>query len=62
MSTASSRQPEMLTIKDVAAKHKVSFKTIRHRIKRGEQRAHQFGRLLRISEDDLALYELQARR
>ena len=48
-------------IDEVAAILKVSSKTVRREIDRGSLPAHRFGRLLRVSSDDLRRY-IAARR
>lgn len=48
--------PKLLTIKQVAEHTQFSIRQIRRWIKSGELLALQFGRSLRIAENDLALF------
>ena len=54
-------QAALYDIDEVAAILKVSGKTVRRMIQRGALPAHRFGRLLRVSPDDLGRY-IAARR
>ena len=58
----SSSPPRMLGVAAVATLLKISTKTVRRWIQRGELRVHDLGRQLRISEDDLAAFLNQRRR
>jgi len=53
--------PRLLSIGSVAAILDVSPKTVRRRIDVGELPVHRFGRQLRISEADLALFIARSR-
>jgi excisionase family DNA binding protein len=53
--------PRLFSIETVATHLDVSEKTIRRRIETGELRAHRVGRLLRVSELDLAAYIAKSR-
>jgi excisionase family DNA binding protein len=44
------------TIKEIADALRVSEKSVRRKIESSELRAHKFGRLWRISEQDLKAY------
>ena len=48
--------PRLLRIRAAAAALRVSEKTVRRLIERGELRPHRIGRALRVSEEDLGLY------
>jgi excisionase family DNA binding protein len=48
--------PTLFTIEDVAERLKVSVKTVRRMIARGELDICRFGRLIRVSETDLAAF------
>ena len=50
----SARLPRLLTIPEVAAHLKISTKTVRRWIERGELHAYRVGRQLRIAEEDLS--------
>ena len=56
-----SRLPRLLPLDEVAQTLHVSIKTVRRWIKQGALRAHQFGRQLRIAEEDLAAFINRAR-
>jgi excisionase family DNA binding protein len=60
--TVLSRGSRWLTVTELAERHNVSTKTVRRRIADGELHAHRLGRLLRVSEEDLALYESRIRK
>ncbi len=45
-----------LTVRQVAERCGVSERTVRRWIKTGELRAHQLGRSVRVSEEDLAAF------
>jgi excisionase family DNA binding protein len=50
-------QPQpLLSVADIADRLKLSEKTVRRWIERGDLPAHHLGRAVRVSEDDLALY------
>jgi excisionase family DNA binding protein len=51
----------LLQLKEVAEILAVSVKTVRRAISAGDLPIHRFGRLLRISENDLAAYVDQRR-
>lgn len=51
----------MLSVQTVADYLALSTKTIRRKITSGELPVHRVGRLLRISEEDLRLYQMQRR-
>ena len=46
----------LLTISEVAEVCRVSTRTVRRWIKRGEMAAHRLGRQVRISEKDLKIF------
>jgi excisionase family DNA binding protein len=48
--------PRLLSVDAVAEQLGMCAKTIRRLIDRGELRAHRFGRAIRVSEDDLAVF------
>jgi len=56
MPTIASRPQRQLTISDVALRLQVSTKTVRRWIDAGALPVHRLGRLLRISEQDLAVF------
>ena len=45
------------TVKDVAERWHTCERTVRREIQAGRLVAHRFGRSVRISEDDLLIYE-----
>lgn len=45
------------TVKDVAARWDTCERSVRREIKAGNLVAHRFGRLIRISDEDLQVYE-----
>jgi len=53
--------PTLLSIAAVVEKLDVCTKTVRRYIARGELRIHRVGRLLRVSEEDLAAYLARGR-
>jgi excisionase family DNA binding protein len=55
------RLPQLLAVDDVAEQLKVSTKTVRRWIERGELRVHHLGRQLRVADEDVAAF-LNARR
>lgn len=56
MSLSVSRTPRLMAVTDVAQLLKVSTKTVRRWIKRGDLHVHQCGRQHRITEEDLRLF------
>jgi excisionase family DNA binding protein len=54
--TPSLKLPHLLSVSELAEYLGVSSKTITRRIQRGEIRAHRFGQLLRISDEDALAY------
>ena len=56
MTTIPAKLSPLLTIPEVAKHLKVDPKTVTRRIKDGELRAHRFGRLMRVSQEDLASF------
>jgi excisionase family DNA binding protein len=56
MPTSPTRPPSLLSVSDIAERLKLSTKTIRRWIERGDLPAHRLGRNVRISEQDLAGY------
>ena len=56
-----SRLPRLLPLDEVAQTLHVSIKTVRRWIQQGALHAHQFGRQLRITEEDLAAFINRAR-
>ena len=51
-----SRPQRQLTIPDIAQRLQVSTKTVRRWIDAGALPVHRLGRLLRVSEQDLAVF------
>ena len=51
-----SHSPRMHSVKDIAAMLRLSTKTVRRMIVRGELRVHRLGRALRVSEEDLVAF------
>ena len=45
------------TVKEVAARWLSSERSVRRKIKAGNLVSHRFGRLIRISDEDLTVYE-----
>jgi excisionase family DNA binding protein len=58
----SPRADPLLDIPAVAARLGVSSKTVRRHIDRGDLAVHHIGRLLRVSEEDLASFVAERRR
>lgn len=56
------RVPRMLSIGDVAECMHASTRSVRRWIADGELHAHRLGRLVRVSEDDLAAFAATRRR
>ncbi len=56
MTTIPAKLSPLLTIPEVAEHLKVDTRTISRRIKDGKIRVHRFGRLLRVSQEDLASF------
>jgi excisionase family DNA binding protein len=56
-----SRLPRLLPLDEVAHTLHVSIKTVRRWIQQGALHAHQFGRQLRVAEEDLAVFINRAR-
>lgn len=48
--------PRFYTLPEVAEALGLSVKTVRRRIEMGELASHQFGRSLRVSEEDFRAY------
>jgi len=61
VTSSSSRLPRFFSVDEIADELKVSTKTVRRWIERGDLHVHHLGRQLRVSEDDLLLF-LQKRR
>jgi excisionase family DNA binding protein len=62
VTSTSTRLPDFFFFVDeIAERLKVSTKTVRRWIERGDLHVHHLGRQLRVSEDDLMLF-LQKRR
>jgi excisionase family DNA binding protein len=57
MSASTSMLPKYHTIKDVAERWRVSTKTVRRLVDRGELAIYRIGGQLRISNDDLITCE-----
>ena len=53
--------PNLLSVAVVAKRLAVCTKTVRRTIERGELRIHRVGRLVRVSEEDLAAYMARGR-
>lgn len=60
--TTTTADPRFFTLAEIAEQLRISVKTIRRWIERGELYFHRLGRRLRISEDDLLLYLAKHRR
>jgi excisionase family DNA binding protein len=58
----SNRIPRLLAVTDIADLLRVSIKTVRRWIDRGDLRAHHLGRCVRVSEEDLNAFLAQHRR
>ena len=56
MTDAAPRLPDFLTIDEIAQRLKVSTKTVRRWIDRGELRVYRLGGQIRVSEEDLFLF------
>lgn len=56
LSRSGNARPALHDVAGVASRLAVSKKTVRRMIDRGELSAHRIGRLLRISEEDLASF------
>jgi excisionase family DNA binding protein len=56
MTTIPAKLSPLLTIPEVAEHLKVDTRTISRRIKDGKIRVHRFGRLVRVSPEDLASF------
>ena len=56
MPAPATRHQPLLSVADIADRLKLSEKTIRRWIERGDLPAHHLGRAVRVSEDDLSLY------
>lgn len=54
--------PCLLTIPEVAAQLRLSSKTVHRQIECGALHVHRFGRRVRVSAEDLALFVSQRRR
>ena len=50
------------TVLEVAARYQVKERTVRRWIADGRLHSHKFGRAVRISEDDLIVFEKGSRR
>lgn len=56
MPAPATRPQPLLSVRDIADRLKLSQRTVRRWIERGDLPAHRFGSAVRVSEDDLALY------
>lgn len=56
MTSSSSRLPRFFSVDEIADELKVSTKTVRRWIERGELHVHHLGRQLRVSEEDLIAF------
>jgi excisionase family DNA binding protein len=56
MTTKATSLPRFYSVDDVAEQLRLSSKSIRRLIESGQLHAHRFGRQLRMSEDDLAVF------
>ena len=59
--TKTTRIPRMLAVTDIAEMMRVSTRTVRRWIDRGDLRVHRLGRQVRVSEEDLAAFLNQRR-
>jgi excisionase family DNA binding protein len=62
MTPGQSPEPEFLTVREIAHRWKISRRQVDRYIKSGELKAHYFGRSIRISMEDVLLFELRRRR
>ena len=56
------KPPTFLSLETVADRLSVSVKTVRRLVSRGEIKIHRFGRQIRVSEDDFAIFSNSRRR
>jgi excisionase family DNA binding protein len=56
MPKSTSHVPACLTVGEFAERISVSEKTIRRAVDAGELRVHRVGRLIRIADEDAAIY------
>lgn len=56
------RGPQLLTVAEVAGRLKVSVKSVRRLIDKGELRRHVVSSRVRVSSDDLAEYLAECRK
>jgi len=56
MTTRPNPIPLFLAVGEIAERLRVSTKTVRRWIERGELRAHRLGRQLRVSDQDLSAF------
>jgi excisionase family DNA binding protein len=56
MSTKSTPARRLLSVDDIATAMAISPKTVRRMIARGELISHRIGKLIRVSDEDLATY------
>jgi len=56
MTKSAARTPRLLLVSEVAEVLKVSIKTIRRWIERGDLHVHQIGRQHRVAEEDLLIF------
>ena len=62
MTSPTSRTPRFFAVADVAELLKVSARTVRRWIERGDLHGHQIGRQYRIAEEDLRAFLATSRR
>ena len=51
------KSESLLTLRDLAARWKVSLKSVRRIVARGELKVHRIGAQIRVSSEDAATYE-----
>jgi len=56
MTMSASRAPHFLSVAEIAQALRVSVKTVRRWIKRGDLHVHQIGRQHRAAEEDLLIF------
>jgi excisionase family DNA binding protein len=62
MTTTTKPRSAMLTVEDAAERLRLSTRTVHRLLDTGELPKHQFGRAVRISQDDLDNYIARSRK
>jgi excisionase family DNA binding protein len=52
-----SNSKSFLTLQDLAARWRISVRSVRRIVARGELKVHRIGNQIRVSPDDVAAYE-----